>query len=259
MLRLAFEPNVEIRLFNPLAGSRTSLIGRVFTSLSDLDRLQKRMHNKLFIADNAMGITGGRNLGDAYFGGGDTSNFLDLDVLAAGRVVRDMSASFDRYWNDELAYPMQRLVSPQDLENLRPRPAGANSAAPGNPPSPTQNVTPKAQAVSTATQVMPDVSALGVVDAETGMMNLRTIPLVWAPSLLLVDQPGKIGPGDDEVEAGETVIDGLLNLMEQARQEVLIISPYFVPGKPVISLASDPKPAIQPSVDGFSDSTNLFE
>ncbi len=236
VLRLAFEPNVEIRLFNPLAGSRTSLIGRVVTSLSDLDRLQKRMHNKLFIADNAMGITGGRNLGDAYFGGGDTSNFLDLDVLAAGRVVRDMSASFDRYWNDELAYPMQRLVSPQDLENLRPRPAGPTNAAPGAATPPAQNMTPRAQVASTATPVMPDVSPTGVIDAETGLMNLRTIPLVWAPSLLLVDQPGKIGPGDDEVEAGETVIDGLLNLMEQARQEVLIISPYFVPGKPMMEV-----------------------
>jgi cardiolipin synthase C len=53
---------------------------------------------------------------------------------------------------------------------------------------------------------------------------------VWAPSTLLVDQPGKVGPGDDEVDAGETVIDGLLNLMQQAQREVLIISPYFVPG-----------------------------
>ncbi|MEO7392896.1 MAG: phospholipase D-like domain-containing protein, partial [Ramlibacter sp.] len=80
VLRLAFEPNVEIRLFNPLPGSRTSLVGRIFTSLHDFPRVQKRMHNKLFIADNAMGITGGRNLGDAYFGVHDESNFVDLEV-----------------------------------------------------------------------------------------------------------------------------------------------------------------------------------
>ena len=61
-------------------------------------------------------------------------------------------------------------------------------------------------------------------------MDLRKVALAWAPALLMEDKPGKIGPGDDEVDAGDTVVDGLLHLMEQARQEVLIISPYFVPG-----------------------------
>jgi phosphatidylserine/phosphatidylglycerophosphate/cardiolipin synthase-like enzyme len=67
-------------------------------------------------------------------------------------------------------------------------------------------------------------------------MALATVRLIWAPSILLEDKPGKIGPGDDEVEAGDTVVDGLLQLMEQARQEVLIVSPYFVPGKPMMDV-----------------------
>jgi cardiolipin synthase C len=205
VLRLAFEPNVEIRLFNPLPGSRASLIGRVITSLKDAPRIQKRMHNKLFIADNAMGITGGRNLGDAYFGTDEGSNFVDLDVLAVGRIVRDMSASFDRYWNDELAYPMQSLMSAKDLEELRkPQPAPSN--------------------------ILPAVTPTAAISAEPTPMDLRKIALAWAPALLMEDKPGKIGPGDDEVDAGDTVVDGLLQLMDQARQEVLVISPYFVPG-----------------------------
>ena len=96
------------------------------------------MHNKLFIADNAMGITGGRNLGDAYFGTDEKSNFVDLDVLAVGRIVRDMSASFDRYWNDELAYPMQSLVSAEELEALRKTPP-APQADPSQQASPTRS------------------------------------------------------------------------------------------------------------------------
>ncbi|RYZ00158.1 MAG: phospholipase D family protein, partial [Comamonadaceae bacterium] len=115
VLHLAFERGIELRLFNPLPGSRGSLIGRLAGSLHEVDRIQKRMHNKLFIADNAWGIAGGRNLGDAYFGGDGKSAFVDLDVLAAGPVVRQMSTSFDRYWNDELAYPVQSLLSPKDL------------------------------------------------------------------------------------------------------------------------------------------------
>jgi len=218
VLRLAFEPGVQMRLFNPLAGPRASLLARTLGSLWDLDRIQKRMHNKLFIADNAWGITGGRNLGDTYFGASDTSNFIDLDVLATGRVVQDMSASFDRYWNDALAYPVRALLTRDDLEDLRGTPdvpAGATSA------------------------VLPDLAVADVDAATRPAMDLLRVPLAWAPSLLLADQPGKIGPGDDEADAGETVVHDLLDLMRQARREVLIVSPYFVPGAPMMQVFAD--------------------
>ena len=221
VLRLAFEPNVQIRLFNPLPGPRNNLIGRVITSLHDVGRMQKRMHNKLFIADNAWGITGGRNLGDRYFGTGDKQNFVDLDVLAAGRIVRDMSASFDRFWNDKLAYPVQTLLDKEDLEALGKPLAPAST---GQLPKP---VMPVAAASGT---VLPTVTQAEANQADRASMDLRTVRLTWAPATLLVDEPGKVGPGDDEVDAGETVIDGLLNLMQAAQREVLIISPYFVPG-----------------------------
>ncbi|MDF2463167.1 MAG: cardiolipin synthetase (Cardiolipin synthase)-like protein [Ramlibacter sp.] len=229
VLRLAFEPNVEIRLFNPLPGSRSSLIGRVVTSLKDLPRMQKRMHNKLFIADNAIGITGGRNLGDAYFGGDGKSAFIDLEVLAMGRVVRDMSASFDRFWNDELAYPVQTLISKKELEELRKPPTEKASDPSKATPSPAPAASMPAPTLTSA--ILPPESTPPPTGATQAPMDLRTVPLTWAPSLVMVDEPGKIGPGDDEADAGETVVDGLLNLMLQAKQDVLIISPYFVPGQ----------------------------
>jgi putative cardiolipin synthase len=232
VLRLAFQPNVEIRLFNPLPGSRSSLVGRIVTSLHDMPRIQKRMHNKLFIADSAVGITGGRNLGDAYFGGDGKSQFVDLEVLAVGRAVRDMAANFDRYWNDELAYPVQTLMTADDLERLRKdtEPAEAAdpsramaSARPASAPAPT----PTGSVLPTATQA---------VEASNAPVDPRRLPLTWASSALLADEPGKIGPGDDEVDAGETVVDGLLALMGHAREDVLIVSPYFVPGAQMMAL-----------------------
>jgi phosphatidylserine/phosphatidylglycerophosphate/cardiolipin synthase-like enzyme len=224
VLRLAFEPNVEMRLFNPLPGSRDNMVGRLLVSLRDVDRMQKRMHNKLFMADGAWGITGGRNLGDVYFGSGEKQNFVDLDVLAAGRIVRDMETSFDRFWNDPLAYPVQTLLDPQDLDALRkPEPAA--------PPKESQVQEVKAVLPVTASPtVLPSVTPAQAQQAEKPPLDLRTIPLVWAPSVLLSDEPGKIGPDDDEVNAGDTVIDGLLHLMQGAQHDVLIISPYFVPG-----------------------------
>jgi phosphatidylserine/phosphatidylglycerophosphate/cardiolipin synthase-like enzyme len=232
VLRLAFEPNVEMRLFNPVPGSRRSLVERLVTSIYDVARMQKRMHNKMFIADSALGITGGRNLGDAYFGGDDKSFFVDLEVLAAGKVVRDMSASFDRYWNDELAYPARSLLSPEDLEALRKTPAEPAQDASRGPIKPVA----AAPLPTPSSSVLPNATPTAVANAEVPPMDLRRAPLVWAPAALLVDQPGKLGPGDDEADAGETVVDGLLTLIQQARSDVLIISAYFVPGKAMMDL-----------------------
>jgi phosphatidylserine/phosphatidylglycerophosphate/cardiolipin synthase-like enzyme len=227
VLRLAFVPNIEMRLFNPMPGSRDNMVERVFASLQDVGRMEKRMHNKLFIADSAWGITGGRNLGDAYFGGGGKQNFVDLDVLAAGSIVRDMAASFDRFWNDELAYPVQTLLDPKDLDELRKPQAPASG--------PQAGLLPAAQAqplpVTVSPTVLPSVTPSAVVNAERPALDLATVPLVWAPAVLLADKPGKIGPDDDEVNAGDTVIDGLLSIMQGAQHDVLMVSPYFVPGE----------------------------
>lgn len=231
VLRLAFQPNVQIRLFNPLPGSRRTLIGRVVTSLKDMDRMQKRMHNKLFIADNAIGITGGRNLGDAYFGTDEKSNFVDTDVLAMGQVVRQMSASFDRFWNDPLAYPMHRLVSAQQLEELR--------KAPEMPGAGTEEGGGDLKPASAEAPVLPKVPTSSAITPERRPMDLRTVPLTWAPAVILADKPGKIGSDDDEANAGDTVVDGLLALMRQARQDVLIVSPYFVPGRTMMQVFAE--------------------
>lgn len=227
VLRLAVEPNIEVRLFNPMSGGRGSLLGHIAGSMLDQGRIAKRMHNKLFLADNAMGIAGGRNLGDAYFGANSTSNFIDIDVLAAGAIVRDMSGSFDGFWNDELAYPVDALVAPGELERLR-RPAAAPDDASRTPPG------PAAAALEPVPvdpgMVLPDMQRGEVAREGRRVFDLRTLPLTWAPSVLLADQPGKVGPDDDEVDAGDTVVDGLLHLVDAARQEVLVVSPYFVPG-----------------------------
>ncbi|HYP72368.1 MAG TPA: phospholipase D family protein, partial [Variovorax sp.] len=231
VMRMAFEPNVEMRMFNPLAGSRDSLVGRMLNALDDAKTLQQRMHNKLFIADNAMGVTGGRNLGDSYFGAGTDANFVDLDVLAAGAIVKDLSRSFDDYWNNERAYPVQSLVSREELDKIREQARQARTeeeeAAKSKPPPP-----------------------------DDVPMDLRKARFVWAPAVVLADKPGKIPLNPDGKRAGtaepanpglvvrgggparplpaaedDSVVDGLLSLFDKARTEINIVSPYFVPGK----------------------------
>ena len=80
------------------------------------------MHNKLFVADDALAITGGRNIGDQYFTLDPRSNFVDLDVVAAGAIVPQLSASFDQFWNSKYAIPIASVASSVEAET--------NSAAP---------------------------------------------------------------------------------------------------------------------------------
>jgi phosphatidylserine/phosphatidylglycerophosphate/cardiolipin synthase-like enzyme len=226
VLQLAFEPRIEVRLFNPLPGSRSSLFLRILGSLDNFDSIQHRMHNKVFIADNAMAITGGRNLGDAYFGQAQDSNFVDLDVLAAGGIVRQLSASFDGFWNNDLAYPVQSLISPEQLAALKAKPGPAAQPAPSAPGPATTSAAP-APAGTTPGAATPTTT---LSDADS--IDLASLTLTWAPAAMLADKPAKLDAEDDAAnqEAQDTVVDGLLALMAQVRQDVLIVSPYFVPG-----------------------------
>jgi putative cardiolipin synthase len=260
VMRLAFVPNVEMRMFNPLAGARGSSLGRLFNALDDASRIQQRMHNKLFIADNVLGVTGGRNLGDAYFGNGEAGNFVDLDVLAAGPIVQDLSRSFDAYWNNERAYPVQSLVTREELDAIRDeaRPGPGQQATGGVPRPPDGEPHPRVTA---------PVTGWRVPAWDEKPMDLKSATFVWAPAAVLVDKPAKIpadtprgSPGAgkapglvvtqqgrrpsaparggsslaaaaDTAADGETVVEGLLQLIGQAKSELLIISPYFVPGQ----------------------------
>lgn len=238
VMRMAFEPHIEMRMFNPVAGARASALGRLWGAITDFSRVQQRMHNKLFLADNVMGVTGGRNLGDAYFGKSEAENFVDLDVLAAGPIVADMSRSFDSYWNNPRAYPVQSLITPQELERLRSQ-VLQDSHGPAEEQAPAPLAAPQA----------PPAQAAHVWDTQP--MDLHTAEFTWAPAAMLADKPTKIALDGEEpgtpatlrtrgaaardtlppsTASADTVVDGLLGLMGRTRRELLIISPYFVPG-----------------------------
>ena len=236
VLKLAFEKNIAMRLFNPLPGSRSSLMLRILTNLKDTDRIQRRMHNKIFVVDNAVAITGGRNLGETYFGQSTGTNFVDIDVLAAGRIARDLSRSFDQYWNNPLAYPVQSLMTLQEIEALKPRPALSPTSGLETP-----GVLPVLNGAEgpapTTANANETVSDLPLLPDGT---DLSLLKWTWAPSVMLVDKPSKIAADADATEeAQDTTVDGLLSLMAQAKGDLLIVSPYFVPGERMMKQFAD--------------------
>ncbi|MEO7953265.1 MAG: phospholipase D-like domain-containing protein, partial [Polaromonas sp.] len=213
VLKLAFEDNIELRLFNPLPGGRGSMALRIISNLKDIARMQRRMHNKILVADNAVAITGGRNLGETYFGQSEGTNFVDIDVLAAGRIARDLSASFDQYWNNPLAYPVQSLMTAEEIEALKPPPPGTGPARgkleedPAMLAAATQAAIAKSNAdaagVNSSTITRTTTSPSGVTTTIAPLpdsADLRLLTWTWAPSVLLVDKPSKIAADADSTE-----------------------------------------------------------
>jgi len=212
LLCLADQRGIEVRLYNPFPSGRFSTLSRLVASATDAGRISARMHNKMLVADNAIAVTGGRNLGDAYFVQSKQSNFLDLDLLVAGPVVRKLSTSFDAFWNSELAYPISALIKRKPVCNgpdpVRPNGNGEAQAA-QSPPAPTES---PADARRLAQE-----------------LQLGKVVLTWAPATLLADKPSKI-TSEGKPKRSETVSDDIEQLLQSAQQEVIIISPYFVPG-----------------------------
>ncbi len=202
-MHLSKHANVEVRVFNPFPGGRFATWTRFVASASDIPRINHRMHNKLFVADNALAITGGRNIGDQYFTRDLHSNFIDLDVVAAGSIVPQLSASFDAFWNSKYAYPIASLAAPVQAERV-----------------------PKA---------LEEAAMVGDANWLAHELDAGDLQLVWVPATVLADRPGKIA-SDVAPDEDVTIANNIKTLMRSATQEVIVISPYFVPGPDGVAL-----------------------
>ena len=198
--------NIEIRIFNPLSNRDWF---RNIELLINLDRVGRRMHNKTFIADNASAIIGGRNIGDEYFDARNNLNFVDLDLLTVGPIVNEITASFDDYWQSHWATPIESLsktrVVKKQLMMLRRKLKDKWHRA---------RNTEYFQSIKNA-------------EFTQKIIN-KQIDFIWADANLFYDRPEKISKDtlNQTVHIGPQVIP----YFERAKSELLIATPYFVPG-----------------------------
>lgn len=198
-------PNIEIRIFNPF----TRGMIRSIQLITRFGSVTRRMHNKSFTADNSATVVGGRNIGNEYFNADPKLAFGDLDVLAIGPVVEQVSASFDTFWNSKLSYPISTLkgMTPDIiLEEQRP----------------IWNALIKQEKESDYVQAL-----------KTSDFALRaqdgTISYQWGDAVVLADKPEKIS---SEVQEEEFYLAPQLKAyLDKTEKELIILSAYFVPGK----------------------------
>jgi len=207
---LAAHPNVEVRLYNPFYYRGSVPLLRYAEFALTMSRLDFRMHNKLYVVDNEAAIVGGRNVGDEYFDTGDEPQFGDYDVFAMGPIVRDLSRSFDAYWNSALSIPVSALFGSaphaDELAKLKDQLAAHDEA---------MRDSPEARTVRTGTPFA------NLLAADTSV--------TWAKAEVIADSPDKASVEDGDA-IGALFRRRLIEAAADAKSELVMVSPYFVPG-----------------------------
>ena len=198
-------PNIHIRLFNPFKFRHLRKIETLFS----FSRINRRMHNKSFTADNQITIVGGRNIGNEYFEAHDDVNFSDFDVLALGPLVNEVSGSFDRYWNSEIAVPVRDLISQANNEESEKFRSILEDHFRKMQDSPYMQRVRESRLVSQLLQ---------------GQMQMY-----WGEAFVVYDDPEKVVTSTDERDSH--LISKLDPFLKDTDEELIIISPYFIPGQ----------------------------
>jgi putative cardiolipin synthase len=207
---MAAHPDIQVRLFNPFYVGGTMTLSRLAEFAFDSERLNRRMHNKLWITDNAVAIIGSRNLGDEYFEANASGNFHDVDMLSVGPIVDEMSRSFDVYWNSEQAVPAQAVVGMPEADDG-------------------MAVRRQLRSRTSACQAVPSCSGSGIEAELLDELRAGSVPLSWARAQFVYDVPGRPKPAvPSGIEHGwmEDHPGGV-----RTERELLIVSPYFVPSQ----------------------------
>ncbi len=204
LLSLDEHENIEVRVFNPFPRRRS----RFISLLANFNILNRRMHNKAFTVDNQVTIVGGRNLADEYYQTGGETEFIDEDLLAVGAPVDEVSDGFDEFWNSPEAIPMEAFDSLVAHSHVN-------------------------LSLHEARKLIADhrdsLFLRNVHGELVDKLLAGTLELVSAGVEVVQDRPAKVR---NLVRRRPSVTSEYLQRMvSSATQELIIISPYFVPQK----------------------------
>ena len=218
---LAAHPSIEVRFFNPFAYRGHMEFFRGIEFVFNASRLDYRMHNKLLVADNAIALVGGRNIGDEYFQIDPALQVADDDVFAAGPIIGPLSAAFDQYWNSDLAIPAQALSArSRSVAALSERRAALTQ----------HNRALKADGTDFVARIATGEPYHGILSGN--------LPLVWATAQLVCDSPDK-KEVDNGTMVGKLMRRPVAKVASAVQSELLMITPFLIPGKEGMQLFDD--------------------
>lgn len=208
---LDMHENISIKIYNPSANIGKNIIDKIVHITTDFRGVNQRMHNKTFIVDGRIAITGGRNIADEYFDYDHEYNFRDRDVLLLGGISHAVQASFNQFWDDPLSRPVSELLDAEKLDINAPETYEWLHQYACNP----ENFWPQVREM--------------VKDIPNGFKAIEeSNDLRWLDDVSFVsDIPGK-NDGRQGLRGGGVATDALISLIKNARSSIFIQSPYLV-------------------------------
>ncbi|SDG32495.1 PLD-like domain-containing protein [Dyella sp. 333MFSha] len=211
--------HMEIRLYNPTFHSaRTPPLEFAAGIICCFFKFNQRMHNKLIVVDDLIGITGGRNYEDRYFDWDGTFDYVDRDVMIGGPAAKAMGASFEQFWNHKRAV---RLTHLRDVNRELVR----------DTDDPRHWTTPQYENPERVATMVADAENPGWIADRIQRDTLRLNRVEY-----LSDLPGKT----DEPKRREAraLTRHIMGLVRNARSEVILQTPYLVMSKPAKKIFS---------------------
>lgn len=216
LLALARHPNVDIRIYNPRHQVGTPFYKRALNVLTDFRGVNQRMHDKTFIVDGKVAITGGRNMADEYFDYDSEYTFRDRDALLVGDAAQAMRANFDAFWASRLAVPVESLYDGWGLMQKNVKVDAAE----------VQKIYRELHAYANQPEnFAPDVRA--AIDATPAAFERLAREMAWGRVDFIHDEPGKNGRRWTLGGGGQSSA-ALAKLVAESRESIVIQSPYLV-------------------------------
>ncbi len=212
LLALEHHPFFEIRIYNSVATVGVNPLEKAWNVVSDFRRFNQRMHNKTFMVDHQAAITGGRNVANEYFDYDQEYNFRDRDIFIVGPVVERMRENFERYWDDPLAKPLERLLAKR-MNSLN-----------------SEEIDYIYQKLhSAAHDLAGDIPIVREALSDHGRRFADILEkLTWSKDIWFVsDDPGK-NLGKPGLGGGGKTAAALADEISMARERITIQSPYFI-------------------------------
>lgn len=216
MLALARHPNVDVRIYNPQHSVGTPLHKRALNVVTNFRGVNQRMHDKVFIVDGKLAITGGRNMANEYFDFNHEFNFRDRDALLLGEVARTMQTSFETFWGSELSVSVEALY---DGHGLMQKNVRVDDEEIG------RIYRELHEYANSAENFAPEVRS-AIASAPTSFPHMAE-EVVWGEVKFISDLPGK-NRNRISLGGGGLTTAALQQLVEGARDHIVIQSPYLV-------------------------------
>ncbi len=211
--------NFELRVYNPTFGkAKLNYADYAGSVLCCFRRFNQRMHNKLLVIDDAIGVVGGRNYQDDYYDWDSEYNFRDRDVVVAGPVARGMAVNFEAYWLAPRSVPAERLND-----------VGATLLRQGAPPMPPADY----RRPDRVEQVLEEAQDPAYIQRMFVDPAFRVGPVRYVADLPRKHRNESASQPGNGQHVTEPQLDSLI---AGAQTEVLLQTPYLVLSKPARKL-----------------------